>query len=80
MSCKFTVKQVKKAADLAYQEYENYMRKIRVQTKRFLAAAEKEHRPVIVIAGRPYHIDLRLIMVLIILSVNLAQLLYQKTV
>lgn len=57
MSCKFTVKQVKKAADLAYQEYENYMRKIRVQTKRFLAAAEKEHRPVIVIAGRPYHID-----------------------
>ncbi len=57
MSCKFTVKQVKKAADLAYQEYENYMRKIRVQTKRFLAASEKEHRPIIVIAGRPYHID-----------------------
>ena len=33
------------------------MRKILVQTKRFLAAAEKEHRQVIVIAGRPYHID-----------------------
>ncbi len=57
MSCKFTVKQVKRAADLAYQEYESYMRKVRVQTKHFLEEAEKQHRPVIVIAGRPYHMD-----------------------
>lgn len=57
MSCKFTVKQVKRAADFAYQEYESYMRKVRVQTKHFLEEAEKQHRPVIVIAGRPYHMD-----------------------
>lgn len=54
---RFTIKQVKKAADSAYQEYENYMRKVRMQAKHFLAEAEKEHRPVIVIAGRPYHMD-----------------------
>lgn len=57
MPFKFTVKQVKKAADLAYQEYETYMRKVHAKTEHFLAEAEKEQRPVIVIAGRPYHMD-----------------------
>ena len=42
---------------MEYQEYESYMRKVRVQTKHFLEEAEKQHRPVIVIAGRPYHMD-----------------------
>jgi len=57
LPCSFTVKQVKKVADLAYQEYEGYMEKVRIQAGRFLAAAQKEGMPVIVIAGRPYHID-----------------------
>ena len=57
MKCRFTIKEVKKAAELAYQEYERYMEKVKVQAEHFLAAAEKEHRPVIVIAGRPYHMD-----------------------
>ena len=53
----FTKKDVKKASDAAYAEYDLYMRAVRAIGDRFLALAEEQHKPVIVLAGRPYHVD-----------------------
>ncbi len=53
----FSVKEVKRAAALAYDEYEAYMSKVRNKAMDFLGIAKKENRPVIVLAGRPYHLD-----------------------
>ena len=49
--------EVKDAADAAYDEYESYMKKIRLRGKEILRAAEKQDLPVIILAGRPYHLD-----------------------
>ena len=53
----FTKKDVKKASDAAYAEYDLYMRAVRAIGDKFLALAEEQHKPVIVLAGRPYHVD-----------------------
>ncbi len=52
-----TQKQVKAAADAAYSEYEGFMAAIRSKATEFLEIARMKHMPVIVLAGRPYHID-----------------------
>jgi predicted CoA-substrate-specific enzyme activase len=49
--------EVRAAAAAACAEYEAYMEKIRGKGEEYLAAAEAGHLPVIVLAGRPYHID-----------------------
>ena len=41
----------------AYQAQETYMGDIRTQAQDYIAAARAEHRPILVVAGRPYHID-----------------------
>lgn len=48
---------VKKAADAAYNEYYSFMDKIRAKGKEFLKIADEKDLPVIVLAGRPYHLD-----------------------
>jgi predicted nucleotide-binding protein (sugar kinase/HSP70/actin superfamily) len=48
---------VRAAAEAAWAEYESYMAKVRKKGEEYLAAAEAGHLPVIVLAGRPYHID-----------------------
>ena len=53
----FTPKQVKAAAALAYAAYDGYLAAVRAKGAEYLAAAEREGTPVIVLAGRPYHID-----------------------
>lgn len=53
----FTLRQVKKATQLAYQAYDAHMDQIRQKGKEWLELAKWEHKPVIVLAGRPYHID-----------------------
>lgn len=53
----FTKKDVKKASDAAYAEYDLYMRAVRAIGDKFLALADEQHKPVIVLAGRPYHVD-----------------------
>ncbi len=52
-----SVKEVKKAVNAAYKEYESYMDKIRTTGKEYLEFARKNNHPVIVLSGRPYHID-----------------------
>ena len=48
---------VKKAAELAYLEYDVYMSKIRTKGKEFLETAKDQNLPVIILASRPYHLD-----------------------
>ena len=52
-----TLKEVKSAANDAYAEYEAYMERIRDEGAKILKQAYEADMPVIVLAGRPYHID-----------------------
>lgn len=52
-----THKEVKLAADAAYDEYYAFMDKIRAKGKEFLKIADEKNLPVIILAGRPYHLD-----------------------
>ena len=52
-----TLRDVKAAAKAAYSEYEAYMKDIRKQGDKIIDKARKEHRKIMVLAGRPYHID-----------------------
>ena len=49
--------EVKKAAELAYREYDNYLLKISKKGDEIINKARKENRDIIVLSGRPYHID-----------------------
>lgn len=53
----FTLKEVRHAADLAYKEYHAYLEKIRVYGSDIIARAEAAKKEIIVLAGRPYHVD-----------------------
>ena len=50
-------KQVKAASDKAYEEYYSFMSKIHAKGMEYLEQARKEDKPVIVLCGRPYHLD-----------------------
>ncbi len=49
--------EVKAAADAAYAEYANHMALVRQEGARIMERARAEGRRIIVLAGRPYHID-----------------------
>ena len=49
--------EVKAAADAAYAEYARYMKKIRDKGKEYLETAAREKLPVVILSGRPYHLD-----------------------
>ncbi len=53
----FTLKQVKNAANDAYDEYYSHMADLRNKADEYLKLAKETGKPVIVLAGRPYHID-----------------------
>lgn len=53
----FTLDQVKKACVLAYSAYEGFMNDTRAKGKEYIAKARELGMPIIVLAGRPYHID-----------------------
>ena len=48
---------VKNAAFKAYAEYERYMKILRLEGKKYLRYANEKDLPVIVLSGRPYHLD-----------------------
>lgn len=50
-------KQVKRASELAFQEREIFLGKVRSKAAQIIALARKEGRRIIVLAGRPYHVD-----------------------
>ena len=52
-----TRRELKAAADAAYAEYRAFMDKIRQKGDEYLKLARERGLPVIILAGRPYHLD-----------------------
>ena len=52
-----TLGEVKAASKAAYQEYHDYFSKLRIKGDEIIADAENKGKEIIVLAGRPYHID-----------------------
>ncbi len=52
-----TKSMVKKASSLAYLEYDKYLNDIRNKAEEIITHARLDHKQIIVLAGRPYHID-----------------------
>ena len=50
-------KDVHAAIDAAYDEYHRHMQQLRDKGAEIIAAARREGRHIIVLAGRPYHVD-----------------------
>lgn len=54
---KFKFSDVAMACNYAYEEHEKHMRLVRMEGRKYLRIASRENKPVIVLAGRPYHLD-----------------------
>lgn len=52
-----TLNEVRKAAKLAYDEQHKYRKKVIAKGNEIIEKAEKEGKKIMVLAGRPYHID-----------------------
>lgn len=52
-----TLNEVRIAAKKAYEEQDKYRQKVQVKGDEIIAKAEKEGKKIIVLAGRPYHVD-----------------------
>ena len=52
-----TLKEVKAAAKAAYDEYHRYLASVRQRGEEIIEQARKEGKQMIVLAGRPYHVD-----------------------
>lgn len=52
-----SLSEVKDAAKRAYEEYDSYFATIRAKGEEMIAQAERENRQIIVLSGRPYHLD-----------------------
>ncbi len=52
-----TLKEVKSACKNAYKAYEDYINKISLKGDEIIANARKENKRIIVLSGRPYHLD-----------------------
>ncbi len=48
---------VKIAAEKAYNEYDEFMQKLREKGEEYLKLGKEKELPIIVLAGRPYHLD-----------------------
>ncbi len=49
--------EVVNAAKAAYKEYDSYLSKVRMHGEEIIEQARKENREIIVLSGRPYHVD-----------------------
>ena len=52
-----TLKEISAAAKAAYAEREDYLKKVRRKGSEIIDAARREGKHIIVLAGRPYHVD-----------------------
>ncbi len=52
-----SIAQVQEATDAAFAEYQSFMERIRNRAKAYMEKAINEKLPIIVLAGRPYHLD-----------------------
>lgn len=49
--------EIKEATEKAYAEYDNYLQQIRDEGAKIILQAELENKQIVVLAGRPYHVD-----------------------
>lgn len=49
--------EIKGASNKAYDEYYSYLEKIKTMGKHYIEYANKNNLPIIILAGRPYHVD-----------------------
>lgn len=54
---KFTLNEVRMACEQAQKEYDEHMSKIRAKGKEYMEIGRKTGKPVVVLSGRPYHVD-----------------------
>ena len=52
-----TFQEVRSAAKAAYAAYDDYLADIRRKGGEMIRQAEAEHKPIIILCGRPYHLD-----------------------
>ena len=52
-----TPKEIEQAVKAAYKEYDSYLNLVRAKGEEFMALAKQKKKPVIVLCGRPYHLD-----------------------
>ncbi|HHZ06785.1 MAG TPA: 2-hydroxyglutaryl-CoA dehydratase [Clostridiales bacterium] len=52
-----SLKEIKKASKAAYDEYDRYFQKVRARGHAIIEQARKENKEIVVLAGRPYHVD-----------------------
>lgn len=57
LSSSFGAKSIACAADKAYSAYDGFLRAIESRSAEFLERAIREKKPIIVLVGRPYHVD-----------------------
>ena len=50
-------KEILEATVMAYNEYDNYLKDIRLTGKKYIEEARQNNQEIIVLAGRPYHVD-----------------------
>lgn len=62
---KIKLSDVMMACNYAYEEYDKHMRLVRMEGRKYLRIAKREDKPIIILAGRPYHLTRRLITVLV---------------
>lgn len=53
----FDLKDIKNATKKAFAAYDDYLNKIELKGNEIIAKAREEHKDIIVLAGRPYHLD-----------------------
>lgn len=53
----FTLKDIKKAVNYGFLQYEKYMQTVRQKGEEALAFARENGKRIMILAGRPYHID-----------------------
>lgn len=53
----FSASEVKAAVNAAYAEYEAYMADVRKKGAELMAQAKAKNQPIIILSGRPYHLD-----------------------
>jgi len=54
---KFTLKDIKQAVKYGFEQYELYMQTVRKKGEEALDFARKNNKRIIILAGRPYHVD-----------------------
>ena len=55
--CKVSLNETRAAVDAAYAEYDAYMNAVRLKGDEYISVAKEKKMPVIILCGRPYHLD-----------------------